>query len=365
MRSLSKKASLVAGAFTVVLIVWNVVCWSFPQWMLIRPNIAYKPVPPGAYNEFPTQAAVVLNHSDMLNDTTELWNIFKAKIASMDAPTFQNHSDSRIPRIVHFIFGLSPDFGGKPFGLMHYVAVKSAYRMLHPSQMFLYYTYEPKGFWWELAKPMLTLEWLPEITEIFGRPVAHVAHRADVIRLQKLIERGGIYHDLDVVTLRDYPEVWFNEEFVMAQQGDGAHFGLCNAIMMSSKQAWFAKLWLEQYQNFDGGEWDKFSVRLPKYLWIQYPESIKVLSSRRMFWPLFSKSAIKKVFEQDTYKWQDRYDQVAYHAWEKMTYGTYLSTLKAEKVFQQDTAFHRMIRPSLVEVMNLIDEFSILQDFQG
>jgi hypothetical protein len=31
-----------------------------------------------------------------------------------------------IPNVFHFAFGFQSDFGGKPFGLVHYLAIKSA-----------------------------------------------------------------------------------------------------------------------------------------------------------------------------------------------------------------------------------------------
>jgi hypothetical protein len=39
---------------------------------------------------------------------------------------------TRMPRIAHFIFGLSPDFGRKPFSLVHYLAIRSAHDRLGP-----------------------------------------------------------------------------------------------------------------------------------------------------------------------------------------------------------------------------------------
>ena len=31
----------------------------------------------------------------------------------------------RVPRLIHLIFGLSHDFGGKPFGLVHHLVIKA------------------------------------------------------------------------------------------------------------------------------------------------------------------------------------------------------------------------------------------------
>ena len=46
-----------------------------------------------------------------------------------------------IPNIFHFIFGLTEDFGGKPFNIIHYLAIKSAYDLNNPDSINFYYKY--------------------------------------------------------------------------------------------------------------------------------------------------------------------------------------------------------------------------------
>lgn len=58
-----------------------------------------------------------------------------------------------IPNIIHFIFGLERNFGNKPFGLSHYLAVKSAYIVNNQAKIQFFYRYEPIGEWWEKTKP--------------------------------------------------------------------------------------------------------------------------------------------------------------------------------------------------------------------
>ena len=48
-----------------------------------------------------------------------------------------------IPNIIHFIYGLDPSFGGKPFMLFHYLAIKSAYEVNKPDKIYFVYAYEP------------------------------------------------------------------------------------------------------------------------------------------------------------------------------------------------------------------------------
>jgi hypothetical protein len=67
---------------------------------------------------------------------------------------------------------------------------------------------------------MLTLNKVPLVEKVFGRPVSHYAHRADVVRLQVLEEFGGIYLDLDLISLKPVDHL-LNREFIMAQEGVG------------------------------------------------------------------------------------------------------------------------------------------------
>ena len=108
-----------------------------------------------------------------------------------------------IPNIFHFCYGLAEDFGGKPFSLVHFLAVKSALEVNRPDEIFFYYKYEPKGEWWDKTKKIVTMVKVIPPDMIFGNELVHVAHKADILRLNILIEKGGIYLDLD--TINDAP----------------------------------------------------------------------------------------------------------------------------------------------------------------
>ena len=120
----------------------------------------------------------------------------------------------KIPNNIHIIYGLAENFGwdeyehfvrevGKnmkrpaadSFNIMRYLAIKSAYEVNKPDNIFFYYCYEPHGEWWERAKKYITPIRVEPPKEIFGNPIKSYAHQADVIRLQLLIEEGGIYLD--------------------------------------------------------------------------------------------------------------------------------------------------------------------------
>src|SRR3954464_10261762 len=98
-----------------------------------------------------------------------------------------------IPNIIHFNFGMSSDFGNKPFSLVHYLAVRSAVEVNNPDKVYMWYGYEPDTIWWKKALELVTQVKIQIPTKIFNRELLHPAHRSDVVRLDKLITHGGIY----------------------------------------------------------------------------------------------------------------------------------------------------------------------------
>lgn len=130
--------------------------------------------------------------------------------ASKDPTSFVSTPARQVPPYLHYVFGLHPTFGGKPFNLIYYICMTSALETLKPSVLYLHYVYPPSGFYWEefvrnvqdQGRTKLELRKVRDVTEIYGNPVWHFAHKADVIRLEALKEFGGIYLDVDVLVTR-------------------------------------------------------------------------------------------------------------------------------------------------------------------
>ena len=104
-----------------------------------------------------------------------------------------------IPNEFHLVYELKEDFGGIPFSLMHYLCVKSIVDVNKPKVINYYYKYEPTGKWWDLARPYLNLVQIEPPEEIFGNKIYHVAHQTDVIRLQLILEYGGIINGKNII----------------------------------------------------------------------------------------------------------------------------------------------------------------------
>ena len=246
---------------------------------------------------------------------------------------------SRIPRILHYIFGMAPGFGGKPWSLVHYVCLKSAITHIRPGTVFFYYDYEPTGPWWELTRDLVTPVKITAPRTIFGNPLAHVAHRSDVVRLQRLIEHGGIYLDADVLVHRDFDDL-LGASVVLGREGD---VGIANAVILAEPNAPFLRRWLETYRSFTG-RWNEHSVLLPAKMASEYPEEITVLSERAFFWPLWHLDHINWIFRSTKSIGLD--NTYANHLWESRAW-CFLEDLTPRQVRKKDTNFHRWARPYL------------------
>ena len=149
--------------------------------------------------------------------------------------------------MVHVIFGLSSDFGGKPFGLVHHLVLKAALHFVRPSIAFFHHAHEPRGEWWERTKPLLALRRVQPPTSIFGQRVRKFAHQADVLRLEVLQQHGGVYLDLDVVLLRPLDDLLHSaHELVLAHEGVDGTIGAGNAMMLARPNASILGEWYQR-----------------------------------------------------------------------------------------------------------------------
>ncbi|MCK8784713.1 hypothetical protein M0638_10000 [Roseomonas sp. NAR14] len=255
----------------------------------------------------------------------------------------------RIPRIVHFVFGMAPDFGGKPWSLVHHACLMSAIRHLRPRQVLFHHAHEPTGPWWELSRPHLTLVRRQAPEEIFGRPLRHVAHRADVVRLQALIEHGGIYLDADVLVQRDFDDL-LGHAAVMGREGRNGEFGAANAVILAEPNSAFLCRWLEEFRWFrsQGRDqyWAEHAVKVPSELALRHPDEVTMLPYTAFFWPLWTPDHIEWIFNSDRPIAPGAY---ANHLWEALAWD-HLEQLTPGRVRRTDTNFHRWVAPYVADL---------------
>jgi len=186
------------------------------------------------------------------------------------------------------VFGMNADYGGKPWSWVHHMAVVTAAAVNDPKRILFWHEHEPTGHWWEQSRPFLTMKKITAPREIHGRELVHPAHRADVVRLEALIDHGGVYIDADVWCLKPFASIE-HRGFWMGRQGPS--YGLCNATMGGTKGSPFAKRWLAEYATFRSRGrdqyWDEHSVRLPLKLARKHRDEITIFPQSYFFSPLW------------------------------------------------------------------------------
>ncbi|KAG0146534.1 hypothetical protein CROQUDRAFT_671048 [Cronartium quercuum f. sp. fusiforme G11] len=249
----------------------------------------------------------------------------------VNLPHHQQHT--KIPRYLHYVFGMSPDFGGKPFGFIHFAALQSALQILRPEKIFIHYAYLPTGWWFErvLEIEQVKLVKVRDVTEIFGRPVEHFAHKADIIRLEALRDYGGIYLDFDVFIVRDFTDL-LNEDVVLGQEQSPETklrsstnsktpeiLGVCNAIILAKPFSPFISRWISSYRTFDKTRWADHSASIPWSLALKFPQEVTILGPEAFFYPLWHEDHLWLVHRSLDWSF-DNSGQLAYHAWSSLSY---------------------------------------------
>jgi hypothetical protein len=260
---------------------------------------------------------------------------------------------AKIPKILHYCFGFKEDFGGKPWSLVHYACVRSAIERLRPERAYIYLEYEPKGVWWKATRHFLTLQKMNGPTEVFGNPLRHPAHVADVVRLRKLLENGGIYLDADVFVHRSFDDLLDNS-VVLGEEGIGGKYGLGNAVILAEPDAPFIKRWYDEYRSFRSDGWSEHSIQKPMELARKFPNEITVLPHDAFYSPDWSPEGVQALF--GSRPTQTRGTR-ANHLWESFAWEKYLEDLTPGRVRNIESNFHIWVRPFVSE---LADDFGEL-----
>ncbi|HEX3685811.1 MAG TPA: glycosyltransferase [Bryobacteraceae bacterium] len=245
-----------------------------------------------------------------------------------------------IPNDYHFIFALRPR--GKPFSLVHYVAIASCQAVNRPRIINFYCQFEPSGYWWEKAKPLVNVIRIDPPPSIFGNPLVHAAHVADVVRLEVLIEHGGVYLDVDIVSLRPFVPLMEFDTVLGEEYG----VGLCNAVILARPGSPFLRRWLEAYRSFDGRKWNMHSVQVPSLLARQTPDQVHIVDHTKFFWPMYWQNHLQAFFHQpgSTFSAQS----FCVHLWESVTW-PYLGSLTVQDIVSADSEFASLMRPYVEE----------------
>ena len=254
-----------------------------------------------------------------------------------------------IPQRFHFCsFTISPEKGGKPFVYANYLCLLSVIKA-HPDAEFnFYYNQSIKSQWFEKLKPFLNLIEVEPPSEIFGIPIIRVEHQSDIVRLQQLILKGGIYLDTDVFIIKPLYEL-LEHQFVMGIENG---MGLCNGVMLSERDSPFAKEWLQSYHpdckkkgaGFNPKGWGEMSVRFPEILAKDYGDYVTILPCSAFFQPSGSARGLEILFDSLDYFCEESF---ANHLWASQAWEKYLKDMTPQLVLEKPGYFYKLVRQTL------------------
>mmetsp|Transcript_3580 Transcript_3580/g.5445 ORF Transcript_3580/g.5445 Transcript_3580/m.5445 type:complete len:468 (-) Transcript_3580:40-1443(-) len=278
--------------------------------------------------------------------STPVWNESLRNRSCHSCRAVGNQSDS-IPRLAHFVY-----VGTRPFLLHHYIAIKSAYVSLGLDCICFHHTNEPPpSIWWTIAKTYVTPVPASLISEMFGIPVTHPAHRSDLMRLKILQSYGGVYMDLDVWAVRDVESLLLSvpQEVILAKEGENVveeggspEAIICSAFLMARAHAPFLQRWLDSYRTFDNEQWNYHSGIVPARLAMQFPREAVMLEPEKVLWPPFD--FLHEVYEGDNYDFEENY---AFHLYENQRnrHRQTIALMTLDDIWNKNTtSFYRLAR---------------------
>ncbi len=267
-----------------------------------------------------------------------------------------------IPNIFHFI-----NIGPREFNIMHFISIMSAYKLNKPDKIYLYCDHDQKNnFYWEILKDILTIEKIKAPKVYKGISLYSYQYQADIIRMEKLIERGGIYMDLDMLSIKSITE-FLKHNIVMGVEVckdpnsiNMSDFGtLTNAIILTEPNNKFIKHWFNLISdNLLGKPWAYHAVCLPyKILKEKKDEFDVVLKPTKTLCPFcFRKDYI---FNKNTkHLIKNLKDSHTIHLWETIWHSAYISKFSVEYFNTQDNIFVDLFGSYMETLFENIDKLN-------
>ncbi|KAL4229573.1 hypothetical protein ACF0H5_012612 [Mactra antiquata] len=212
-----------------------------------------------------------------------------------------------VPNIVHYVW-----FGTKKLGYFNFLSLMSSIRFQRPCLILIHGPTLPHGEYWDFIYkfyPNILHVYRESPTVVFNNTLRFKEHASDVMRIEALINYGGIYLDFDEVILRPLDTLrQYNHT-----QGHELSFTMGSQLVMSRKNATFLQLWYQSYRDNYRKIWAYNALWVPNGLAKKYPKLIHVegYNFTRPSW----KNA-KDIFDNN-YDWSTNYGMHMYARWYK------------------------------------------------
>lgn len=254
-----------------------------------------------------------------------------------------------IPRILHYVW-----FGDEPLEFFHYLAIKSAVDCNPGFDVVMHAARTPWGPWWRAISHLVGVERCRRPRSIEGRCITHVAHAADLVRLDVLLAHGGVYLDIDTLCVSSFEPLLENITAMAVESPAGLHpLRLCNAVIMAESGSAFIGAWRDGFRPSQS-LWSGFRSRGHDEFWaemsVQYPGFLATLGRFPLTvlpWYYFFDPGWDELdmlsFFVGTYDLHS--DSYCHHLWQQMSWsGRFLRSLDRDMIHGHDSTFTRIAR---------------------
>lgn len=225
---------------------------------------------------------------------------------------------SSVPNTIHFI-----NLGPREFSLVHFISVYSAYNIQKPDNIIIHCTHVQKNnIFWELLKNIVTINHVDLNEYIDKYKFESYQYYADILRMEILIQQGGIYMDLDILSLQSY-SIFLDQTTIGVEkmdENDENVVSLSNAIILAKPYDPFIIEWYNQMLTcVDEKNWAYHAVVLPKLILEKNNYDVRVVN-KKTFIPFCYRDTF--IFENKKIdKWVDLNESCTIHLWETLWAG--------------------------------------------
>lgn len=177
-----------------------------------------------------------------------------------------------VPKIVHYIW-----YGNKDvFSFYGFLSFISVLRFVRPCIILIHGDNLPSGVYWNFILDSFTkiVHVKRKIeNEIFGKRPKHRNHISDIIRIEALLQYGGIYLDMDMVLVKG---IDFFRRYSCTMSRMRSHL-LASSFIMAEKNASFLQKWLDGYRfHYRNDSYIYSAMNYPSQLSNNYTDLIHV-----------------------------------------------------------------------------------------
>ena len=256
-----------------------------------------------------------------------------------------------IPNIVHMMWFVTPK--SREFSFVNYLAVKRAAEIQKPDTFFFYYNQDIKNNpHWDAIKPFVTMIKIDLLDSYQGVPLTDwPQYQADLVRLQKLHEHGGIYLDTDSIMLKPFGDLMKCEAVISADiegvtGADENGVQTVNAgVLLSRPRSAFIGAWLDEFaeglrKGLDSWAWQV--VNLPIEITKKNLDKVLVLPMKKFLPFGFYEYWVLETDNVDV-NMERLKDCYAIHMWDSMWMDR-LKEINAAYIETVDNPFTRVVK---------------------